>query len=117
MNLHWNKNRQLLKNRFPQLYELLEQHIIQAERTDAQDLCPFPFWKVEKARNGSPTVRENNILMHSAYNPEKEAQTTCTANNEKDYTTAVFLGFGAGYLPNAFAQQHKNKTIIFYVTH
>lgn len=112
MNLHWNKNRQLLKNRFPQLYELLEQHIIQAERTDAQGLCPFPFWKVEKARNGSPTVRENNILMHSAYNPEKEAQTTCAANNEKDYTTAVFLGFGAGYLPNAFAQQHKNKTII-----
>ena len=35
----------------------------------------FSFWKVMSAKNGSYTAQIDNMLLHSSYNPEREAQT------------------------------------------
>ena len=104
MNSYWNKNKTLFINRFPQLAALLKKDILTAGEN------PPPFWNIETAKNGSVTVRENGLLLHSAYNPEREAQQTAAAQTEAD--AAVFLSFGAGYLPDAYALQHPNTALL-----
>ena len=76
----------------------------------------FPFWKIESAKNGMKTIRENGMLLHSAYDPRREAETVSRqikqADGENSITGAVFCGFGAGYLPCVYAAQHPGHTLL-----
>jgi len=115
LNSLWNKNLLLLQKRFPELFSLLKENITQIETCFKNGENPFPFWNIENAKNGSLTVRENSLLLHSGYNPEREAEQAASSfdNTEnKDFECAVFLGFGAGYLPCAFCSTHKQKAVV-----
>lgn len=116
MNSIWNKNINAFKSRFPSLADIYGQLIqniqsIQAEEENLTALVKkiIPSWEILPAKNGSPTLLENKIRLHSSYNPEREAQQTSDKllneaekllqNNAGGYVKAsiVFLGFGAGY--------------------
>jgi hypothetical protein len=114
--------------RFPQLAGTLYRDIDEIEKsgkaisdtTTGEALVTilsaiFPFWEIKTARAGPFTVRENGMLLHSAYDPLREAQNTVLqAQNTKttDITAAVFFGFGIGYLPNAYAASYPGHTLI-----
>lgn len=106
MNSFWNKNKDLFIKRFPQLASVMKDAMKESEKT------PHPFWSVESAKNGSLTVRENSLLLHSAYNPEREAMQTVLAQADNNPMAAVFLAFGTGYLPIAYAATHKGVPIV-----
>ena len=81
MNFIWNKNLELFKNRFPQLYEILN-------KSSTSQIV------VETAKNGSPTAREGNLQLHSKYNPEKEAETFVSNFDSEKKDILIFFGFG-----------------------
>ena len=136
----WNKecftkNTALFKNRFPSLFEIFSPVIKQIEELDFEvdgvwlseagcgsletggRFTPedfFSFWKTSVSPRGFPCAEENGLKLHSAYNPEKEAEgllsAVCTASsahtpsggtsekNAVPVTQAlVFEGVGLGY--------------------
>ncbi|QTQ13543.1 motility associated factor glycosyltransferase family protein [Treponema parvum] len=112
MNSLWNKNKNLFFTRFPALASSLEDQIKKAETDFSEGKNPFSFWSIEDAKNGSLTVRENGMLLHSSYDPLKEANQTAASFKESDTGAAVFMSFGLGYLPSAFAKMHKNIILV-----
>lgn len=116
MNLIWNKNIRLFKERFPQLAEIFKTHI---ERFNSlagteRELELHKFWAVSKAKNGMPTVTENSIHIHSAYNPVREAESFINAHkNECEKSEVIlFLGFGLGYSVIEAARKNPDKEFI-----
>ncbi|MGN0729228.1 motility associated factor glycosyltransferase family protein [Treponema sp.] len=99
MNSIWNKNSALFRERFPQLCLSL--------RDESSDQTEF-----ENAKNGSLTAKHRGILLHSKYNPEKEASVFIDSFNPEKKDTAVFLGFGLGYAPVEFARRFPEKTLV-----
>ena len=87
MNSIWNKNFTAFKNRFPQL----------AQITGSQPVAPEKFWLLEKAKNGMISASEGGIRLHSAYNPEREAQSALNRDEVFSKSKIVFYGFGLGY--------------------
>lgn len=69
-------------------------------------------YKVFAAKNGSITAKDNGALLHSQYNPEREAEKLVKAslaipqdgNLATQAQSAIFLGFGLGYGPIAWAK-------------
>ena len=57
----------------------------------------FSFWKVMSAKNGSYTAQIDNMLLHSSYNPEREAQTAAEQLAAKNKETVIFMGAGLGW--------------------
>ena len=103
MNSIWNKNLQLFKSRFPALadlyHELIEEISIQGDEKGI-----FSFWSILPAKNGSPTAQINHMLLHSSYNPQREAQTTAQQLVTKNKETVIFMGAGLGWQFCAMAQ-------------
>ena len=117
MNSIWNKNLTAFKNRFPSLAKLYEQSIQNAADGN------FSFWEISPAKNGSPIAIENNIRLHSTYNPEREAQQAAekllsdakkilqeTAKTDSQ-SSIVFMGFGLGYQVCAAAKKIKEEQL------
>lgn len=70
-----------------------------------------------KSKKYSATVFKNgkSIFLHSAYNPEKEANALINEikkETEKDLDLVFIFGIGAGYLINAFKKLNINIAII-----
>ncbi len=106
MNLLWNKNFSLFKKRFPALEKALssfETDFLNGEQN---------IFFTEKAKDGSLTARENSLLLHSKYNPVKEAEQLISSFNPDKYQSAVFYSFGLGYAPNLFAKKFPDTKII-----
>ena len=64
-----------------------------------------------EAKNGSSSASYEGIMLHSKYNPEREAEqlvSTCP----DDCPCAVFLAFGLGYAPIVFAKKHPDAALI-----
>ena len=99
MNSFWNKNIDLFNQRFPELSKSLE-----TKKSD--DLV------LEEGRNGTVTAKYNGLLLHSKYNPVKEAETLISSFDPKIHDTVIFLGFGLGYGPIEFAKKHPDATMI-----
>lgn len=99
MNSFWNSNLSLFKERFPGL---------------AENLNPEPSKDIilEEAKNGSMTAKSGSLLLHSKYNPEREAEALADAFESEKHENAVFLGFGLGYGPIALAKKNPDATII-----
>ena len=99
MNSIWNKNYFLFKERFPELSNSLE--------VKFSNEIEF-----ETAKNGSLTAKRKNLLLHSKYNPEKEAGSLVNSFDSEKKDTASFLGFGVGYGPVEFAKKIPEPTLI-----
>nr|WP_318659654.1 6-hydroxymethylpterin diphosphokinase MptE-like protein [uncultured Treponema sp.] len=142
MTCIWNKifsnNINQFKSRFPNLYEilkndieniksLLENSAENSESKDAQENLKilnsiFSFWEFCNAKSGAVTVKENGIFLHSAYNPEREAQNLFDGIKSKnsqeiseasdDENTFIFAGTGLGYAPIEFARRAKDDLFI-----
>ena len=99
MNSIWNKNYFLFKERFPELSNSLE--------VKFSNEIEF-----ETAKNGSLTAKRKNLLLHSKYNPEKEADNLVNRFDSEKKDTAIFLGFGLGYGPVEFARKFPEPALI-----
>ncbi len=73
-----------------------------------------PFWEVSTSKNGETTAKENSLLLHSAYNPQREAENLINSRKDgiKNAKALVFEGFGLFYAPKVAARVFPQKTII-----
>lgn len=99
MNSFWNKNYELFKERFPLLAENLK--VMESSEIT-----------LEPAKNGSITGKSGNLMLHSKYNPEREAESLISAFNAESHENAVFLGFGLGYGPQVFASRNPSASLV-----
>lgn len=116
MNLIWNKNILLFKERFPSLFKLIEKEISAFNKylgTEKESLL-YNFWQIQLAKNGETTAKENNFFLHSAYNPKKEAENLLKAKQQEieNANAVVFESFGLCYAPIVAAEMFSQKTII-----
>ncbi|MBP5695288.1 MAG: motility associated factor glycosyltransferase family protein [Treponema sp.] len=116
MNSIWNTNLALFEKRFPALRDLLSEDIAFFEGEIEAGKFPLPLEIIE-AKNGSPTAiykaeSAQALPLHSKYNPEREAEQLVHDFSSKDFEAAVFLGFGLGYGPLAFAEANPSTPLI-----
>ena len=96
MNSIWNKNIELFKTRFPALADFYKDIINDITASgDKKDI--FSFWTIMTAKNGSVTAQVNNMLLHSSYNPQREAMSTASQLASKNKETVIFMGAGLGW--------------------
>ena len=75
--------------------ELWRHHARLAISLDA--LHPDNIPPVETARDGCPTVRVNNLYLHSRYRPEQEAESWAAGIKCEDKYVVIVSGFGLGH--------------------
>ncbi|MCQ2596664.1 MAG: DUF115 domain-containing protein [Treponema sp.] len=124
MNSIWNKNLQAFQKRFPSLFDLYKTQIsfisdslkfIETENdSDFASAVEklFPFWKLEKARNGNWTASENGVWLHSKYRPEAAAPQNQKDDSETDSKVSVFMGCGLGYSFIAHCSENPKDNIV-----
>lgn len=138
MNSIWNKNKQLLEKRFPQLAELFSNEIeeINSYTENTTNSNDENWWSenilfqklnltISYAKNKSITASENGKQLHSGYNPEREAESMFSHSvngsqsaggshsaSNADFETGVFFSYGLGYAPIAFAKKFPSKKLI-----
>ena len=117
MNSIWNKNLSHFRQRFPELAKMMEKQISFFDEyagTENEKSLLYPFWEVFNAKNGEITAKENSLLLHSAYNPQREAENLISSkkNEIKSAKAIVFEGFGLFYAPKIAAELFPQKTII-----
>ena len=105
-NILYKKNISLFKSRFLELYGMLENRLGKIPENLEILEC--------KADKSKKTAKYNGQFLHSAYNPEKEAEKLLTSELGKcqNPEVLVFYGFGLGYLPLEAAKKHRNKTLV-----
>ena len=103
MNSIWNKNIAAFKNRFPALADLYHD-IIEEISLHGDEKGIFSFWNIIRAKNGSLTAQIDNMLLHSSYNPEREAQSAAGQLVAKEKETVIFMGVGLGWQVCSLAQ-------------
>ena len=121
MNSIWNKNVEYFTKRFPQLSQIYKQIIEQItlldkQKKSLQDFEPFTtifnFWNFSLAKNGAVISTQNNLTLHSSYNPQREAFNSVNNANIKEKQTTVFFGIGLGYQVVEWASLYQNKKLI-----
>ncbi len=115
-------NIKIFRARFPDLYKILEPELLSetsngsAEQAGDSTTRNFPSLPPEttlqQAKNGSWTALYAGTLLHSSYNPEREAEKLVSAVADKEFSAGVFFGAGLGYAPVCFAQKFPQKTLI-----
>ncbi len=70
-----------------------------------------PF-EILHAKNGSLIAKADGKLLHSSYNPEREAEQSVTAARKDENKSCVFLACGLGYAPNLYAKKFPRDTLI-----
>ena len=96
MNSIWNKNIQAFKTRFPALADFYHE-IIEDISAHGDEKNIFSFWTLKQAKNNSLTAQIGNMLLHSSYNPEREAISTAQQLASKNKETVIFMGAGLGW--------------------
>ncbi|MBO5100561.1 MAG: motility associated factor glycosyltransferase family protein [Treponema sp.] len=104
MNSFWNKNLNLFVDRFPELCKNLS---ITRDTKEPLTSC----YEVLPSKSGSLTAKENNIFIHSAYNPEKEAESLIKNCKQENQIGAIFLSCGLGYAPVEYSKAFPTDTI------
>jgi hypothetical protein len=107
---HFRNNLVLFKKRFPALYEIHEREFARAE-ISGENTASESGMELFAAKSGALSARENGTLLHSAYDPVKEAEKLMTAVREKP-SAVVFYGFGLGYLPAAAAARFPESALV-----
>lgn len=82
--------------------------------TENEKSILYPFWEIFHAKNGETTAKENSLQLHSAYNPQREAENLINSKKEeiKNAKAIVFEGFGLFYAAKSAAELFPQKTII-----
>lgn len=70
--------------------------------------------KIIATKTNEPTLMVNNYLLHSKYNPVKEAEQIVTNHYKSKYLHIVF-GYGMGYVVNALKNKVDNQSQIIIV--
>lgn len=109
MNSIWNKNISSFIERFPQLSQILTEQI-ELYRSNCEN--GHSVYRIEPAKNGQITAFENNVPLHSKYNPQREAEQVCSQFDVVKSSTAVFFSCGLGYVPISFAQKYPDAPIV-----
>ena len=73
---------------------------------------PFPFWNIVSAKDGSVSAYEGGALLHSVYNPKREALQAVANSDFAGCRAAVFFGFGLGYAVEACVLRFPDRAII-----
>ena len=97
----------MFKARFPALADLYH-NIIEDITEHGDEKNIFSFWKVMPAKNGSLTAQIDNMLLHSSYNPEREAISTASQLESKNKECVIFMGAGLGWQFCALAKLIKS---------
>ena len=66
---------------------------------------------IEAATSGAPTALLAGSYLHSRYDPAQEARRLLATELKGEVSAAVFLGFGLGYLPEAFLEQRPGRPL------
>ncbi|MBO4507177.1 MAG: motility associated factor glycosyltransferase family protein [Spirochaetaceae bacterium] len=104
----YKKNIDAFRTRFPELFALMEQNLLPDGKAPALPQNTT----LQQAKNGSWTALFEGTLLHSSYNPEREAEKLVSAVSDKEFSSGVFLGTGLGYAPVCFAEKFPKKTLI-----
>lgn len=121
MNSIWNKNFHLLKQRFPDFYEIFYPQLISSipnlkdiEELKEDEKIEFPCgWTVAKSKTGDLTAFENGVALHSKYNPRQEAlRLADSLSSEESKSAFAFMGIGLGYTPVIFAKNNPDKIVL-----
>ncbi len=68
---------------------------------------------IAAARNGSKTVRYNNLWIHSRYSPEKEAAAfVSTLNGCENIRCFILIGDGLGYISSALLDRFSSASLL-----
>lgn len=110
----FKNNLSLFRARFPELLKNLEQPAKAFETSVETESLFFSDFSFLQARNGQITAKENGVLLHSAYDPQREAERNITLPKDKeaDVSAGVFYGTGLGYQLNAFAEKYPDKALV-----
>ncbi|MGN0739776.1 MAG: 6-hydroxymethylpterin diphosphokinase MptE-like protein [Treponema sp.] len=71
----------------------------------------FPFWNFLYSKSGEITAKENDIFLHSAYSPQKEAAHLFEQKPKSDLSY-IFAGIGLGYALLEFAKTNPDSLLI-----
>jgi len=71
-----------------------------------------PALEIAETPSGYPTARLRGAYLHSRYDPMKEARRIVAGGDIAAPSAAVVLGFGLGYLAEAFTDHHPDKPLI-----
>ncbi|MCQ2580124.1 MAG: DUF115 domain-containing protein [Treponemataceae bacterium] len=104
MNSLLNKNRELFRQRFPQLIEQFQPFFDSPALPAGVELA--------ECKNGQISANFAGLALHSTYNPEREAQKLVITDETKKADAGVFLGFALGYGAITFAKEYPEKTLI-----
>ncbi|MCM1321887.1 MAG: DUF115 domain-containing protein [Bacteroides sp.] len=142
MNSYLNKNLRLFENRFPDLYSEHKDIFLQAQAelnrnfdeaaipAASQLLLPSSC-ELLAAKSGAVTLKENGLLHHSLYDPEKEAlrliqtafphsagreQNGSARSADDSHTAGVFSAFGLGYAVIEYARRFPQNTLVIIET-
>jgi hypothetical protein len=67
---------------------------------------------LEQAACGLPTAQLGGSYLHSRYDPREEARRLLARELPARFGSAVFFGFGLGYLPEAFLRLHPGRPLV-----
>jgi len=73
--------------------------------------------EVTQTPSGHPTARLQGTYLHSRYDPVKEARRIVAKGTIAAPSAAAVLGFGLGYLTEAFSETHPGKPLIVIEEH
>jgi len=105
----YTKNINAFRARFPELFAILEPGLVPVS---GQQIPLPPEITFQQAKNGSWTALYDGTLLHSSYNPEREAEKLVSAATGKEFSAGVFMGAGLGYGPICFTSKFPQKTLI-----
>jgi hypothetical protein len=66
---------------------------------------------LEPSSCGLPTAQLGGSYLHSRYDPGEEARRLLARELPSRFGSAVFFGFGLGYLPEAFLRMHPGRPL------
>ena len=107
MNSFWNKNAELFSRRFP---ILAAQSRIDSVFADFE--AKSEIYEIIPSKTGILTAKENGILLHSIYNPLKEAEKNVKSARTENIFSAAFFSVGLGYSVLRYAELFPTDTII-----
>jgi len=102
-----NKNREVLLNQYPGLWEEINS---KSDDNELKDII------VETAQTGDPVLRINGLYIHSPRDPLREGQRLAQAFEQADVngekSSIVILGFGLGYSAQAAAKLGRSVIVV-----
>ncbi len=99
----FEKNIKLLRARHP---DTLVPKAVDRDPAGQSDILVTP------SATGLPTAVYHGTLVHSRYDPKKEAETLVVRETSRETTAGIILGFGLGYAAEAFHKMFPSLPVV-----